>query len=93
MSVDAEKSHKGFYEEHVLPRVIHFVCGLDIGIGSGRNLPYYNSDKIEHLWGLDPSPEMWALAKKARETVDFNVEFMKSGAENIPLDDHRAIQS
>ena len=108
-TTDKEKDRAGFYERYVLPRVIHFVCGLkpmmqqrqrtvpqaegrvlEIGIGSGLNLPYYNPAKIEHLWGLDPSPEMWSLAKKARETVEFDVEFMKSGAENIPLDDDSA---
>jgi SAM-dependent methyltransferase len=106
---DNKRDRKGLYEKYVLPRVIHFVCGLkpmmeqrqktvpqatgrvlEIGIGSGLNLPFYNPDKVKHLWGLDPSPEMWSLAKKTRQTVGFEVEFIESGAENIPLDDHSA---
>lgn len=106
---DNKREHKGLYEKYILPRVIHFVCGLkpmmqqrqktvpqatgrvlEIGIGSGLNLPFYNPDKVKHLWGLDPSAEMWALGKKAREKVDFDIEFIKSGAENIPIDDHSA---
>jgi ubiquinone/menaquinone biosynthesis C-methylase UbiE len=63
---------------------------LEIGIGSGLNLPFYNPDKVEHLWGLDPSSEMWTFSKKAREKVGFDVEFINSGAENIPLDDNSA---
>lgn len=103
------KVSHGFYEKYVLPRIIHFVCGLtpmmkqrektvpeatgrvlEIGIGSGLNLPFYDPDRIKHLWGLDPSTEMWALSKKTRKKVGFDVEFINSEAENIPLDDHSA---
>ncbi len=35
---------------------------LEIGIGSGLNIPFYNSHKVKHLWGLDPSAEMWSIA-------------------------------
>jgi len=60
---------------------------LEIGIGSGLNLPFYTPDKIKHLWGLDPSQEMWALAQKKLRILDFDVEFMEAPAEDIPLDD------
>jgi SAM-dependent methyltransferase len=104
-----KEARKGLYEKYILPRIIHFVCGLshmmkqrqktvpeatgrvlEIGIGSGLNLPFYNPDKVDHLWGLDPSAEMWALAKKAGRKIGFDMEFIKSGAEMIPLDDHSA---
>lgn len=106
---DNNRGHKGLYEKYVLPRVIHFVCGLkpmmeqrrkivpqasgrvlEIGIGSGRNLPFYDPERVAHVWGLDPSAEMWALSKKSRKKVGFDVEFINSGAETIPLDDHSA---
>ena len=60
---------------------------LEIGIGSGLNLPLYDPNKVQHLWGLDPSIELWALAEKAASQVDFKVEFIKGDAEAIPLDD------
>jgi ubiquinone/menaquinone biosynthesis C-methylase UbiE len=104
-----EETRKRLYEKYILPRIIHFVCGLtpmmkqrqktvpqatgrvlEIGIGSGLNLPFYNPDKVEHLWGLDPSSEMWTLSKKTRKKIGFDVEFINSGAENIPLDDQSA---
>jgi len=108
-NMEKERKRKGAYEKYMLPRIIHFVCGLspmmqqrqktvplatgrvlELGIGSGLNLPFYNSDHVEHLWGLDPSAEMWALSKKVRKRTGFNVEFLNSGAEEIPLDDQSA---
>ncbi len=59
---------------------------LEIGVGSGLNLPFYNPEKVRHLWGLDPSIEMWALAQKALPKLDFEMEFLEAPAEAIPLD-------
>jgi SAM-dependent methyltransferase len=63
---------------------------LEIGIGSGLNLPFYSPGKIDHLWGLDPSCENWALLEGKRAPVDFEVEFLEACAEAIPLDDASA---
>jgi len=59
---------------------------LEIGIGSGINLPFYDAAKVKHLWGLDPSLELWAMAAKTLALAEFSVEFIKGGAEAIPLD-------
>ncbi len=63
---------------------------LEVGIGSGLNLPFYDTAKVEHLWGLDPSAEMIAMAEKAACGVDFDVEFIGLSGEEIPLDDGSA---
>ena len=63
---------------------------LEIGIGSGLNVPHYDPGKVSHLWGLDPSREMWAIAKKNAEEHHLDAEFIKAGAESIPLDDNAA---
>ena len=99
----------GFYDKHLLPKVVHFACGqnppmkqrekiiplaeglvLEIGIGSGLNIPYYDSSRVDHLWGIDPSREMWAIAKKNAKDHHLDAEFIESGAESIPLDDNAA---
>jgi len=63
---------------------------LEIGIGSGLNIPFYDSSRVDHLWGIDPSPEMWTIAKKNAKDHHLDAEFIESGAESIPLDDNAA---
>lgn len=63
---------------------------LEIGIGSGLNIPFYDASKVTHLWGLDPSAEMWAIAQKNATQQHLDAEFIQSGAESIPLADNSA---
>ena len=58
---------------------------LDIGIGSGLNIPYYNKSKIDYLYGLDPSDELLNLAKPLAQKNELEIEFLQCGAEAIPL--------
>jgi len=58
---------------------------LEIGNGSGLNLPYYWEDQVQHIWGLDPSRELWALAETDRKPAKLDIEFLESPAESIPL--------
>ena len=63
---------------------------LEVGIGSGLNIPFYKAHKVEHLWGLDPSAEMWSIAQKNAAQNHIDAEFIQSGAESIPLDNNSA---
>ncbi|MGA8593508.1 MAG: class I SAM-dependent methyltransferase [Bryobacteraceae bacterium] len=59
---------------------------LEIGIGSGLNLPFY-SDQVQHLYGVDPSLELQEMARK-RVPGRLNIEFLlQSAEEQLPLAD------
>lgn len=74
--------------EKVVPLATGHV--LEIGIGSGLNIPFYDAQKVEHLWGLDPSAEMWSIARKNASEHHLDAEFIQSGAESIPLENNSA---
>ena len=61
---------------------------LEIGIGSGLNLPFYDKTKIEELWGLDPSEELSKMAKEVAIQQGIDVKFVSSVAEEMPLPDN-----
>lgn len=70
--------------EKVVPRAHGRV--LEIGAGSGLNLPFYDASRVRHLSALEPSAEMWAIAEPAARKAAFPVDFVQASAEAIPLD-------
>jgi len=60
---------------------------LEIGLGSGLNLPYYDPEKVDKLWGLEPSPEMRRMAQPIIEAAPVDVELIDLPGEEIPLED------
>ena len=60
---------------------------LEIGVGSGRNLPFYRSPVTE-LLALEPAPKLIAMARQAPRP-GIPVNFIEASAEAIPLDDRR----
>lgn len=61
---------------------------LEIGIGTGLNLPFYDGSRVERLIGLDPSESSWNLAAERAAELPFPVEFIGLPGERIPLADH-----
>ena len=61
---------------------------LDIGIGSGLNIPFYNSDQIDKVIGIDPSHELIELAKELANDSKASIELVIGSAESIPYPDN-----
>ena len=74
-----------YQREKIVPLAKGIV--LDIGIGSGLNIPFYNKSNIDRLYGLDPSKELLKIAKPLAKKNELEIEFLQCGAEAIPLPD------
>ena len=59
---------------------------LEVGVGSGINIPLYGRD-VEALLAVDPSLEIWRLARRRAGRAPFPIKFLGCSAEQIPLDD------
>ena len=68
-------------------RVVSAASGrvLEIGVGSGLNLPLYEA--ATHVIGLEPSAQLLAMAR-AVCTGGLSIELVEGVAEAIPLPDH-----
>ena len=58
---------------------------LEVGIGSGLNMPFYQKSEIKKVYGLDPSEELCDMAKKTAQNLEINIDFLINGAEEIKL--------
>lgn len=59
---------------------------LEIGIGSGLNLPLYGAS-VRAVIGLEPSPELLRMARARAARASVPVELLEASAEAVPLED------
>jgi ubiquinone/menaquinone biosynthesis C-methylase UbiE len=59
---------------------------LEVGIGSGLNLPLYGV-QTDELYGLDPSRELLGFAEKRASKVSLPIKLLGGSSEALPLDD------
>lgn len=67
----------------VVPQAVGTV--LEIGFGTGLNLPHYRSDRVNTLYALEPSEEVYRLAQAQTGQYDMDIQPIHAGAEDIPL--------
>ena len=70
-----------------IKKVVPLATGdvVEIGVGPGLNLQYYNFEKVNKVIGIDPSDELNKIAKKNADKVNLDIEFNLSSAESIDL--------
>ena len=59
---------------------------LEIGFGSGLNLPYYCAENVRKIWALEPSEGMRQKAEPKVKGSRLDVEFIDLPGEKIPLE-------
>lgn len=72
---------------HMRKRLVEQASGrvLEIGAGTGVNLPLYGSN-VEELWVTDPSPEMIQIAREKHTTFTMlPFHFQQADAEHLPF--------
>jgi ubiquinone/menaquinone biosynthesis C-methylase UbiE len=60
---------------------------LEIGFGSGLNLPHYQASRVEWIWALEPSAQMRALAAPRIAAAGLDVRMLDLPGEALPLPD------
>jgi ubiquinone/menaquinone biosynthesis C-methylase UbiE len=60
---------------------------LEVGFGSGLNLPFYGSD-TRQVVGLEPSTTLLSIARKSNASASTPADLLDGSAEAIPLGDH-----
>jgi ubiquinone/menaquinone biosynthesis C-methylase UbiE len=59
---------------------------LDVGIGSGLNLPFYG-EQAKRVLGVDPSPELLHFAEERARKASVPVELLRGSGEALPIED------
>jgi ubiquinone/menaquinone biosynthesis C-methylase UbiE len=60
---------------------------LELGVGSGLNLAFYDASKVASVTGIDPSAPLLARAASRAATAAVPVELVRGHAEHLPFPD------
>ncbi len=59
---------------------------LDVGVGAGHS-SFYFARKQAHLFGVEPDPDMLALAQEESDRLSLGCRFLPGSGEAMPFDD------
>jgi ubiquinone/menaquinone biosynthesis C-methylase UbiE len=82
-SLSMRNENLAAYRQRVVPEATGRV--LEIGIGSGLNLPLYSPKIVQQVIGLEPSPKLLEMARRV-ERHGLSVDFLEGSVEEIPLE-------
>lgn len=71
------------YRQQVVPRARG--CVLEIGLGAGANLRHYDRAKVTRVTGIEPSPELRAMAAHAQRVARLPLEIVDAAGEALPF--------
>ncbi len=60
---------------------------LEVGAGSGHNLPLYDPERVDYVWGLEPSLGMRSRAADNERKSRVAVHWLDLPGERVPLED------
>ncbi|WP_170419221.1 class I SAM-dependent methyltransferase [Ruegeria atlantica] len=85
--VDCGCGGRAFAEQRnrIIPKAQGVV--LDLGIGSGLNIPLYDTGRVNKLIGLDPCQSSLKMAQKLADQSNIPIELVQAFGEDIPLAD------
>lgn len=63
---------------------------VEVGIGSGLNLPHYDSTRVTRLIGVDPDEVLLKIGRRRLAASPFEVEILQESAERLPLESDSA---
>ncbi|CAM3715772.1 class I SAM-dependent methyltransferase [Litorimonas haliclonae] len=63
---------------------------VEIGIGSGHNLPFYKSEQVSSVIGVEPDECIWKRSQSRRKACAFPVTRLGLSGVSIPLEDRSA---
>jgi ubiquinone/menaquinone biosynthesis C-methylase UbiE len=69
----------------VIPRAHGDV--LEVGIGTGLNLPLYDPTRVASVTGVDPALRWHPLARRRAQASGLDVRLIGLSAERLPIDD------
>jgi ubiquinone/menaquinone biosynthesis C-methylase UbiE len=58
---------------------------LEVGIGSGLNLPFYDRGRLRSLCAVDPAAELLAMAREKAKGLGMELELEQHSAERLPF--------
>lgn len=60
---------------------------LELGVGSGLNLAFYDRARVGHVTGIDPSDALLARAQPRADRAPVPVDLVRAPAEQLPFTD------